>query len=311
MTELARATLPFLTFLENLRAPWLEKVFLVLTRFGSEMAMIAVVVLLLWCVDKRRGYYALFVCLFGTVISQVLKMLCMIPRPWMLDPEKVHPAQGALSDARDYSFPSGHAQNAVGLYGAVAATSRRKGVRVACVCLMVLVPLSRMVLGVHTPLDIAFGAFMSALLLALFWFWYRSGDDRSTSILLGAGAVFCFAAVLFVSVYRWGDAADQTLLEEGRSNLWAMAGAMSGLWIAHEVDRRHTHYPTQAVWYGQIVKLVVGMALIFGLRTVLKPILGTSGPMTALRYFLMIGLVTTFWPMTFSSLSKLGKKGEK
>ena len=46
MTELARSTLPFLTFLENLRAPWMEKFFLLITKIAERiMAAIAVAVI--------------------------------------------------------------------------------------------------------------------------------------------------------------------------------------------------------------------------------------------------------------------------
>ena len=310
MTEIARATLPFLTFLEGLRAPWLEKIFNYLTYFGSEIALIALGMVLLWCVDKKRGYYALFVCLFGTILSQVLKLLCMVPRPWMLAPDQVHPSQSALGDASDYSFPSGHTQNSVGLFGSVAATSRRRIVRVLSVCMMILVPFSRMFLGVHTPLDIAFAAFLAALLLAALWPWYQRGDDRATARLMAAGTILCIAAAAFATLFPFSEGIDPALLAKGRGSIWSLAGAVPGIWIAFEVDRRHTRYSTEAPWYIQIVKTVVGLGLMLGLRVILKKLLGTSDAMNALRYFLMVGLVATFWPMTFASLAKLGRKGK-
>ena len=60
----------FLRILEALRTPLLDGVFQFLTLFGEETLFMAAALIIYWCVDKRCGYYLLYVCLFGTVINQ-------------------------------------------------------------------------------------------------------------------------------------------------------------------------------------------------------------------------------------------------
>ena len=78
----------FLYLLEKLRhaCPPLAAVFGVITYLGDEAAFLAVALLMMWCVSKRDAYYLLTVGFIGTVINQLLKVVCMVPRPWDRDP---------------------------------------------------------------------------------------------------------------------------------------------------------------------------------------------------------------------------------
>ena len=143
----------FLRLLESIRIPALNVFFSGITYCGDEIAFMVVAFALFWCVNKRTGYYAFLVGLFGTVGNQWLKIACRIPRPWVLDPNFTI-VESARAAATGYSFPSGHTQNAVGTFGAMALRTERKWVRGVCITLIVLVPFSRMYLGVHTPLDV-------------------------------------------------------------------------------------------------------------------------------------------------------------
>lgn len=43
----------FLTFLEGMRTPFLDRLMQFITYFGQEIIIIAVICALYWCVDKR------------------------------------------------------------------------------------------------------------------------------------------------------------------------------------------------------------------------------------------------------------------
>lgn len=94
----------------------------------------------------------------GALVNQVVKDIVARPRP--------HLFRGALH-ASGYSFPSGHAMNAMIVFGVCIQlswifTHRREVVRsVAFIALVLaaLIGLSRIVFGVHYPTDV-FGGFM-------------------------------------------------------------------------------------------------------------------------------------------------------
>ena len=84
--------------------------------------------ILFWCVDKRTGYYIMAVGFVGTLLNQFMKLWFRIPRPWVLD-ENFTILEQAREAATGYSFPSGHTQNAVGTFGGIAYTTKKKWVR--------------------------------------------------------------------------------------------------------------------------------------------------------------------------------------
>ena len=140
----------FLRLLESIRIPALNVFFSGITYCGDEIAFMVVAFALFWCVNKRTGYYAFLVGLFGTVGNQWLKIACRIPRPWVLDPDFTI-VESARAAATGYSFPSGHTQNAVGTFGAMALRTERKWVRGVCIALIGVVTV---IWGLQSPMTL-------------------------------------------------------------------------------------------------------------------------------------------------------------
>ena len=87
-----------LYWLESIRNPFLDALMQFFTYFGEELLFIVLALAVFWCVDKREGYYLLFVGFVGTILNQFLKLLCHIPRPWVKDPS-FQPVKSALGGA--------------------------------------------------------------------------------------------------------------------------------------------------------------------------------------------------------------------
>ena len=150
----------FLELLATLRTPLFDKLFLLITSLGGEMVFIAVAVIVFWCVSKKNGYLLLSVGFVGMVVNQFLKISVRILRPWDLNPN-FSAVTAAVPDAGGFSFPSGHTQNSVGIYGTIFSFTKTKWVKALCLSLCILIPFSRMYLGVHTPLDVFFSFFFA------------------------------------------------------------------------------------------------------------------------------------------------------
>lgn len=306
----------FLYFLEGLRHPIADAFFSAITYLGDEICFMALAVLLFWCVNKRRGYFLFAVGFFGIAANQVLKLLFRIPRPWVADPGFTI-VESARAGATGYSFPSGHTQNIVGTMGVIGATTRFRWVRAVCIILAILVPFSRMYLGVHTPLDVGVAFAIAAALVAGLWFLFRDEVAFRSSIPYVLGAlVLCAGLYLaFVLCCPFPADADAENLAHGVKNAYVMCGCAAGLLISYFYDKRVLNFETKAPLPGQILKLLLGLAILIGLRMVLKqPLLklfGGSIAADAVRYFLMVLFAGCIWPHTFPFFAMVGARKEE
>ena len=303
----------FLRLLESVRIPALNVFFSGITYCGDEIAFMLAAFALFWCVNKRTGYYAFLVGLFGTVGNQWLKIACRIPRPWVLDPEFTI-VESARAAATGYSFPSGHTQNAVGTFGAMALRTEQKWVRGVCIALIVLVPFSRMYLGVHTPLDVGAAFLMAAALLALFYPVFRSEQAMAKGMpwLLSAAVLLAVAFTFYMGGLRVDAASlDGSNFAHAQENAYKLLGAVIALLPVYFLEKRYVKFETGAVWYAQIAKLVLGLGLAMAVKSVLKAPLNAllpGGLGDAIRYFVLVLFAGCIWPMTFRWFGKWGKQ---
>ena len=301
--------------LETLRhaAPWFAAIFSYITYLGGEAVFFAVGLFLLWCVDKREGFYVLSVSFIGTVINQTTKILCRVPRPWMRDPDFTI-WEGARAEATGYSFPSGHSQNAVGTFGALTLWHRKNRVaRIVFPVLVVLVLFSRMFLGVHTPADVFVGAGTALLLIFLVYpVFSRERGQRALVVWVLFLLAIALAYLLFVLLYPFPADTDPSNLADAKKNAWSLVGSVSGMLAFALIEPRWINYKTEAPLPAQIVKLLGGLALALGLKAGLKPLFallfGDALFTNAIRYCIVVLAAGLLWPLTFPYLSKIGAK---
>ena len=302
----------FLYFLEKIRIPVLNELMLAITTLGEETAFLVIALVLFWCVDKYVGYYTLSVGFVGTILSQFMKLCFRIPRPWVLD-ENFSAMEQAIPKATGYSFPSGHTQSAVGTLGSVAYTTKYKTVRIVSVVLAALVAFSRMYLGVHTPLDVGVGILLSvALVFALRPVVLKNRQNRmpwllAAMILLGIGYL------CYLMFWPFPDAvkAEENYLH-GLENAYTLLGALAGMVIVYIVDEKWLNFNTKAVWWAQILKVVLGLGLVLIVKSGTKGLLNMCfGEYAgrAIRYALIVAVAGILWPLTFRWFSRLGRKG--
>ncbi|MCI8758751.1 MAG: phosphatase PAP2 family protein [Oscillospiraceae bacterium] len=293
-----------LYWFETIRTPALDAAMSLVTRLGEETFFMVAALFVFWCVDKRRGYYLLAVGFTGTLINQWLKIVCRVPRPWVRDPHFTI-VESARDGAAGYSFPSGHTQSAVGVFGGVARFTRRWWLRCVCLVLLVLVSVSRMYLGVHTPADVGVSFAVTAALVLLLYpliestLWFPGRMYVILGVLLGVSGAF----VAFVELFPFPADVDAANLAGAVKNAWSMAGAVGGMLLACLFDNRLLQFPNRAPWWGQLVKLLGGLVLVVLVKSLLKaPLLALCGghqAAHALRYFLMVLTAGALWPMTF------------
>ena len=299
--------------LENIRTPLLDTVMGLVTNLGGEAVFIAAAIIVFWCLSKSCGYYMMTVGFAGTIINQFLKLWFRIPRPWVKDPGFTI-VESARAEATGYSFPSGHTQNAFAVFGAPARYFKSTALRIVLVLLIALTAFSRMYVGVHTPLDVGVSLIVGTVLVFVIYPFFRDMDrsPKKVYIILGIFIVMAAAFVVFVELYDFPADIDTDNYASGLKNAYMILFCAVGLLLTFYVDTKYVRFPTQAVWWAQIIKVVAGLGILLALKAVLKaPLLALFGGHSVahgVRYFIVILFAGILWPMTFKYFARLGKQ---
>ncbi len=147
---------------------WVLALFHVITFLGDEEFYLLVFPLLYWSISRRIGVRLGAMLLLTAGLNTILKLLVASPRPPFFDPalERVPEAT--------FGIPSGHAQNAVAVWGLLAASLRRWWAVVGAVMLSAAIGWSRIQLGAHFLEDVLIGWGIGVALLAA----YLWGEPR-------------------------------------------------------------------------------------------------------------------------------------
>jgi undecaprenyl-diphosphatase len=246
-------------------------------------------------------------------------MLFRIPRPWVKDPNFTI-VESAREAASGYSFPSGHTQTSVGLFGGITRWNKGSILRVISIALCILVPLSRMYLGVHTPSDVLVSTAIALILIFGLYPLFKKAAEKPKimySILVVLTAVL-LGFLLFVEFYNFPAS---VYLEENIHNLlsaqknaYTLLGCIIGLLVVYTLDLKYIRFTTKAIWWAQGLKAVGGIALVLivkeGLRAPIDAIFSGALIARSVRYFLIVIAGGVLWPLTFKWFSTLGNKKE-
>ena len=300
----------FLYLLEQVRMPWLNKFMLAITHLGDETAFLVISLILFWCIDKRHGYYILSVGFLGTITNQFMKLWFRIPRPWVLD-ENFTILEQAREGAAGYSFPSGHTQTSVGTFAGIALTTKWRIVRIISILLAILVPFSRMYVGVHTPLDVSVAAAMAIVFLFVLRPVVLGNHGRYFPIVITVMGVLSVGFLAFVECFPFPADIDPHNLASGVKNAYTLIGCLLGLLVVYTVDEKWLKFPVHGIWWAQVLKVVIGLLLVLAIKSGLKtPLDLLLGDMIgrAVRYFLIVIMAGILWPLSFRWFASLGQK---
>jgi membrane-associated phospholipid phosphatase len=147
--------------------PVVQGIFGVITQAGDELFFIIVISFLYFGADKVFGRKLLYGFLISTQVNLLGKAIIKDPRPATNGTEETNPFY-----EEGFGFPSGHSQSSVAFWGySIAATRGRtysRVVKIVGAAMLALVPISRLVLGVHDVQDIMGGFAIGVAVLLVY-----------------------------------------------------------------------------------------------------------------------------------------------
>ncbi|HAZ19767.1 MAG TPA: hypothetical protein DCY75_06300 [Clostridiales bacterium] len=294
-----------LYYFEGMRTPFINALFLIITYCGHEIVTICLFLAILWCMDKKHGYTMLYAGLFGMALNLLLKAWFQVERPWVKD-EFFTIVEAARATAGGFSFPSGHTQNATVLYSGLFVYFKNKYAKTVCVLMILLIAFSRMYLGVHTPLDVITAMILGVLQLALVLRIVRLAQKKPAAYYFLDAFTLLFPIAILVWLTGSGQEGDEV------NNIWMLLGVASGLLSVRHGDKKFLHYDIAAPFFMQVIKLMVGLGLVFGVlklgKWVFYPLLDYHPSAACLRYFVATVIGGFVYPKTFSFYRSFGDK---
>jgi len=258
-------------------SPALDLPFKALTFLGDESFYLIFMPLFYWCIDRRTGARLFFLLLFSAYLNAIAKVLADQPRPFAYDPRVQ-----AIGHAGGGGMPSGHTQNAVVIWGFLAARSGKKTAWLFAAFLMIGIPLSRVYLGVHFPTDLIGGYLLGGMILILF-LWLA---PRLEAWLVEKG----FARQLLISLV--GPLVLVLLNPTGDKYVLSMASVLMGVCAGFALERRFVRFSCKGPWWKRAIRYLVGFSVLFGLWGGLKLAFGGLEPAGLLRFirYALVGL---------------------
>lgn len=173
-------------------SPTLDWPFTIITLLGDEVFFLLLLPLVYWCIHRRIGAQLAILFLLSASLNAIAKVTFGMPRPFTVDPAVMQ-----LAVAGGNGFPSGHTQSAVVVWVYLAVRFQKAWLWWLAGLLIFLVPLSRLYLGVHFPLDLAGGYLFGLLLL---WLFFKAKSPVATKIANGSTGTAILVWVSFTIV---------------------------------------------------------------------------------------------------------------
>lgn len=247
----------YLVFLQNLRTPELDILFLNITKLGESIIPYIFVSLCYWLLDKRTGFILFTALELGMMTKDFLKEIAFVKRPWLLS-DRVHPVDAARAHAPGYSFPSGHTVRGItAISGISLATWKNKGLSLFFILLGLSVLFSRNYLGVHTPQDVIVGCLASVIYIFAVSKFFNWIDKKEKGHLIFAGAVLILA-ISIITIISIG------ILKEELMSYYAELTFLIGVCIGYYIDKKYIKYEIPKTnFFKKFMIAIVGIACLY------------------------------------------------
>ncbi len=269
--------------------------FTFITAFGEELVLFIVLPIFYWAINKEMAQIGAVAGFATMTLNGMIKDICEVERPIGTEGIRFVEVENFFVDTvhlkeGSYSFPSGHSQTSSVMMFSIASYYNKKKLWIAATILVLLVMLSRLYLGVHWPLDVLVGGALGAISAILFYkLLIKKNEDTRIKIYFIVACV-CLIALIFAE----------------KSDTYKSIGASFGFALGALVERKYVNFdPKEGTILKKILRCLLGLVIVGGLKIGLKPLFGLIGDafiLDFLRYMILVFVAIAIYPMLFKKI---------
>lgn len=306
--------LDLILWIQSWRTPLVETLGIMLASLGSENFYILILPVIYWCIDASLGRHLSLFVLLSLWVNSALKVSLKRPRPYMVSTD-INVPKGAVDIG--YGLPSGHAQTAVTLWGAVAVELKRRWLTIVIAVYVALVSVSRLLIGVHYLQDVAAGLLVGGVLLILYAWSEKSFGNwfKTQPLALQIGLVVMVAAAMLaihpglIPISMPPNVPYPLSLDDLLSPSVTPAAVVLGAGIGFILEYRYLRFDASGEAWKRLLRFLLGIVGVLILRLGLGSLFANLEPVWAFRLirYALIG----FWigylaPWLFVQLNLAG-----
>jgi membrane-associated phospholipid phosphatase len=283
----------------------IEPIAVFFTRLGYQEFYIFVLPIVYWCIDKSTGAALAFLSLLSIWINNAVKYLFVIPRPSDLRIRVPLPES-------DPSFPSGHAQNALVVWGYLAYRMQSRLFWVVAITAALGIGLSRIVLGVHYPQDTIGGWLIGLVVLVTY---VRVAPSVGRWLEGQRMALQLSLAVAIPVLLMYLHPADTEGLHPAQWTVRPMSAAL-GIGVGMVMERAYVHFDARGAWWRRVLRYLAGMVIVTVLYIVPSLVIpdglsyGLESGLRIVRYAILGWAGSFLCPWLFVRLRLASREGE-
>lgn len=246
-----------------------------LSFLGVEQFFLLLIPAIYWCWNTTLGIRVGVLLMISASLNTDFKILFHQPRPYWYDPRVL-----GLAEETSFGIPSGHAQNAVVVWGAIAAWIKRPWAWVIAILLITLIGLSRLYLGVHFPSDVLAGWLFGAIILVIF-LWletpvknWLTNQSLLIQILVASLASISLILLTYLCLFAIGDyTVPGVWMDNARSafpesepinplsiaSTFSTAGVLFGLSLGVIMTNRGGGFNPGGAWWKRLARFMLGI----------------------------------------------------
>jgi len=296
---------------------WLNPIMKGITFLGNVEFYLLIMPLLYWCIDLSLGIRMGILLLVSGVINALLKLGFQAPRPFWVSDLVV-----GYSEGTSFGFPSGHSQNAASIWGLLMVSVQKRWVKILALLGIILIGISRLVLGVHFLHDVLAGWLIGAGLVYAFIHlepavssWYSRNTTAKRLLMMGfVTAIFILLPILISPPFdfpvlpeNWIKNAGTEINPYSYDDILTSTGSFLGLGLGIIMLGRKGTFVVEGKIWQLFLRYLIGVAGVLLFWAGLKSLFPDDiSPVSYILRFIRYGLVG-LWisfgaPVLFSSI---------